>query len=185
MKNFFLFILLALSVSCQKKAKKEPIPKVKENTIDFFEPADLGAFGSGTRLIIYAGFDECGEWGGHEENFEIFSKEDKQFYAKYTRTKVDCEKIGTLYGKPEFQKPYINKEIKLSDKEKLAINEYLSSLIKSKIKEHFPGNSGQSFGAIKTDSTLIIRVYDHNKGNLKNYNKLLTEFNLQKVDIKK
>ena len=154
--------------------------KTNESNIDFFQPADLGAYGSDTRLIIYANFDECGEWGGHKESFEIFSKRDTAFYAKYTKTKVNCETLGELYGKPEFQKPYINKEIKLSRKEKLTINDYLSSLLKSKIKEHFSGNAGKNFGVIKTDSTFNIDVYDHDPENLENYNNLLKEFNLEK-----
>ncbi|WP_431244147.1 hypothetical protein ACQ9BO_07150 [Flavobacterium sp. P21] len=182
MKNFLLLIFIFLIISCDKKIEKNETSTTKTNqTVDFFEPADLGAFGSKTRLIIYAYFDECGEWGGHNESFEIFAKPDKEFYANYKRTKVDCNKLGELYGKPEFQQPYINKEIKLANKQKIAINNYLSQLIKSKIKEGFPGNAGQTFGAIKTDSTLVIDVYDGDRTNLKNYNNLLKEFNLEIV----
>ena len=181
MKNIFFTIFSMLLLSCnQKTDSPATIVKKKEN-IDFFQPADLGAFGSDTKLILYANFDECGEWGGHEESFEIFAKDDKEFYAKYKRTKVDCNEIGKLYGKPEFQKPYINREIKLANKQKIAINDYLSSLIKSKIREDFPGHAGQNFGVIKTDSTLILNVYDSDKRNLENYNKLLKEFHLESV----
>jgi hypothetical protein len=182
MKNILLLIFTIIMISCNKKTGKNDNVKLNENdNVDFFQPADLGAFGSKTRLIFYANFDECGEWGGHKESFEIFSKQDKQFYANYKRTKVDCSKIGELYGKPEFQQPYIIKEIKLANKQKKAINNYLSQLIKSKIKEGFPGNAGQNFGVIKTDSTLVIDVYDSDKKNLENYNKLLNEFHLEIV----
>jgi hypothetical protein len=182
MKNILLLLFTIMMISCNKKTEKNDTVTLNQNdNVDFFRPADLGAFGSKTRLILYANFDECGEWGGHKESFEIFSKEDKQFYANYKRTKVDCNKIGELYGKPEFQQPYIIKEIKLADKQKKAINIYLSQLIKSKIKEDFPGNAGQNFGAIKTDSTLVIDVYESDKKNLENYNKLLKDFRLEIV----
>jgi hypothetical protein len=184
MKNLILLILTVLILSCNKTKEKETLKINKKHIVDFFQPADLGAFGSTTRLILYANFDECGEWGGHKESFEIFSKEDKEFYANYKRTKVDCNKIGALYRKPEFQQPYINKEIKLAHKQKVAINIYLSELLKSKIKESFPGHAGQNFGAIKTDSTLVIDVYDSDKKNLQNYNNLLKKFNLELVKYK-
>lgn len=85
-------------VCCQKEVEKQTNATRNKAAIDFFEPADLGAFGSDVRLIIYANFDECGEWGGHKERFEIFAKKNQAFYAKYTRTKVDCEKLSQLYG---------------------------------------------------------------------------------------
>lgn len=181
MKKILFILLSTLLISCNQKSDSHVNKVKKKENIDFFQPADLGAFGSDTRLIIYANFDECGEWGGHEESFEIFAKEDKEFYANYKRTKVDCNEVGKLYGKPEFQKPYVNKEIKLADKEKIAINNYLASLIKSKIREDFPGHAGQNFGVKKTDSTLTINVYDSDKRNLADYNELLKEFNLEKV----
>ncbi|WP_313578864.1 hypothetical protein [Chishuiella sp.] len=174
--NLLLFCII-IFISCNQQNKKESI-SIDNRTLTFFEPSDLGAFGSKTRLIIYANFDECGEWGGHEESFEIYSKEDKEFYAKYIRTKVDCEKIG----KPEFQQPDISTEYKLNRKNIIAVNTYLSELIQSKISERFPGHAGQKFGVIKSDSTLIIDVYDHNKRNLNNYNNLLKSFNIEKVE---
>ena len=186
MKNTLVLIFTIFMISCCNiKSVKDDISKSNKNDkLDFFQAYDLGSSGSKTRLIIYANFDECGEWGGHTEKFEIFSKRDKEFYANYTRTKVDCNKVGELYGKPEFQRPYINKEINVGYKQKIAINDYLLSLIKSKINENFVGHAGQNFGAIKTDSTLVIDVYDHDKKNLQNYNKLLNAFNLEKVEYK-
>jgi len=178
---FLLMMSIIMFASCNKDEKKENQNETEKSAVSFFQPADIGAFGSKTRLILYANFDECGEWGGHKESFEIFAKEDKEFYAKYKRTKVDCDKVGALYGKPEFQQPYVNKEIKLAAKQKIAINNYLEELIRSKIKENFAGNAGQNFGAIKTDSTLIIDVYDGDKVNIQNYNNLLKAFNLEIV----
>ena len=177
MKNIFILSFFITIISCNKESD------VKKN-IDFFQASEFGSFGSKTRIVFYANFDECGEWGGHKESFEIFAKSDREFYTTYKRTKVDCSKIAKLYGKPEFHQPYINKEIKLSDKQKIAINNYLSQLVISKIRENNFGNSGQRFGVTKSDSTLIIDVYGNDIRNLDNYNKLLSTFNLQKVEYK-
>ena len=179
--NLLLVLFLIILNSCNEKILYDKI-EIREEKLIFFQPTDLGAFGSDTRFIIYAHFDECGEWGGHKESFEIFSKEDKKFYAKFIRTKVDCEKLGELYGKPEFQKSNIEAEFKLTESNIIEINNYLSKLLKSKISERFPGHAGQTFGAMKSDSTLIIDVYDSNKENLINYNTLLKSFKIEEVN---
>lgn len=185
-KILLILPTLLILLSCGNKENKIPKEelKVEKKDILFFEPSNLGAFGSPTRLIIYADFDECGEWGGHKESFEIFAKKDSKFYANYKRTKVDCDKINELYGKPEFQQPHISKEIQLSEDNINAINNYLSKLIKSKIKERSPGHAGQTFGVIKSDSTLLIDIYDNDKENLDNYNELLESFKIEKVSYK-
>ncbi|WP_255555201.1 hypothetical protein [Flavobacterium sp. NKUCC04_CG] len=179
--NLLLLTLLTIFISCKEKNIHKNI-EIENDAISFFEPADLGAFGSKTRLLIYANFDECGEWGGHTESFEIFSKKDRIFYAKYIRTRVDCDKIGELYGSPEFQQPDRTTEFQLTKNNISAINDYLSKLLKSKIHERFPGHAGQNFGVIKSDSTLIIDVYDSNKANLNNYNTLLKAFDIEEVN---
>lgn len=182
-KILLILPTLLILLSCgnkENKTQKED-SSLEKNTIAFFEPSDLGAFGSPTKLLIYANFDECGEWGGHEESFEIFTETGYDFYAVYKRTKVDCDKINELYGTPEFQQPAISKKFQLSDDNIIAINNYLSALVKSKIKERFPGHAGQSYGAINSDSTFVINVYDNNKENLDNYNKLLESFKIEKV----
>src|SRR5690606_10452650 len=177
--NIIVLLILTFLISCNKNDTKI---QTNIDNLNFFQPAELGAFGSKTRFIIYAYFDECGEWRGHEETFEIFSKEDKKFYARYIRTKVDCQKVGEFYGTPEFQQPNIESEFKLTENNIIEINNYLSKLLKSKISERFPGHAGQTFGAMKSDSTLIINVYDSNKENLINYNTLLKSFNIEEVN---
>lgn len=175
--KILLFVLTALFlfISCSnKKQADHPTQHLVQDTLLFFDELD--------RLLLFASFDECGEWGGHEESFEIFTKEDRKFYALYKKTKINCDSIGRLYGTPEFHKPAFSKEFKLSDKEKKAISSYLQKLISGKIKERFPGHAGKTFSVINSDSTLFISIYDNNEENLHNYNTLLEIFNLEKVD---
>lgn len=182
-KALLTLSILLLLISCEKKNDKiqKEETKIEKDTVTFFDPTDLGAFGSPIRLLIYANFDECGEWGGHEESFEFFAKEDRKFYVSFKRSKVDCDK--RLYGRP-IQQPEISKEIQLSKSNIIAVNNYISKLVHSKIKERYPGHAGQSFGVIKTDSTFMINVYDNNNENLDNYNKLLESFKIEKVSYK-
>lgn len=173
----FLITALFLSISCSDKKQADHCTEhLVKDTLLFFDESD--------RLLLFASFDECGEWGGHEESFEIFTKEDRKFYALYKKTKVNCDSIGRLYGTPEFHKPAFSKEFRLSDKEKKGISLYLQQLINGKIKERFPGHAGKTFGAINSDSTLFISIYDYNEENLHNYNALLEIFNLEKVELK-
>jgi len=144
----------------------------------FFDESDLGAGGSKTSLIIYANFDECGEWGGHKEDLVIFAKSDNKFYATFKKSKVDCNQVGTLYGTPEFHNSDYEKTFMLDANHKKAIKDYTQNLIQSKFSERHPGHAGKSFGIIKTDSTLIIDVYDNNSDNFKSYKELQKKLDL-------
>ena len=173
--GLFLTFLFACnnSTSTDKRA---------DNSIEtintFFDEADLGSFGSDTRLYLNAQFRECGEWGGHEEKMVVFAKEDKEFYLNYKKFKVNCDSIGKYYGTPDFQKLEIEKTLRLNDVNKKSISNYIQRIAKSKVEERYPGHAGNSFSVIKSDSTLIISVYDNKKYDIDSYNKLLTELKL-------
>ncbi|MFZ4400460.1 MAG: hypothetical protein ACOYO1_10530 [Bacteroidales bacterium] len=116
----------------------------------------------------------------------VYAKIDKEFYLSYQKFKVNCDSIGDNYGAAEFQKLEFQKTIKLNHDNKKSISAYIHRLAKSKIGERFPGHAGNSFSVVKSDSTLIIKVYDYNIYDIKSYNKLMTELNLPlaKVTIK-
>ncbi len=168
------------STSDDKKVDNE---KGQKNT--FFDEVDLGAFGSDTKLFLNARFSECGEWGGHEEKMIVFAKSDKEFYLNYQKFKVNCDSIGDYYGTPEFQKLELQKTIKLNQDNKKSISEYIERMAKSKIEERFPGHAGNSFSVVKSDSSLIINVYDSKQYDFESYNKLLMELNLPLISQKK
>ena len=156
--------------------------KQTDNSIEtintFFDEADLGAFGSDTRLFLNAQFSECGEWGGHEEKMVVFAKEDKEFYLNYKKFKVVCDSIGKYYGTPDFQKLEIEKTLKLNDVNKKSISGYIQRMVKSKVEERHPGHAGNLFSVIKSDSTLVINVFGGGTFSFDSYNRLLTELNL-------
>jgi len=173
--GLFLTLLFACnhSTSTDKQADNSI---VTINT--FFDEADLGAFGSDTRLFINTQFSECGEWGGHEEKIVVFAKEDKEFYLNYKKFKVNCDSIGKYYGTPDFQKLEKEKTLKLNDANKKSISGYIHRMVKSKVEERYPRHAGNSFSVIKSDSSLIIDVYSGGSYSVDSYNRLLTELNL-------
>jgi hypothetical protein len=154
------------------------VDKINEYSKTFFDEADLGAFGSDTKLFLNAEFSECGEWGGHKEKMVIYAKSDKEFYLSYQKYKVNCDSIGAYYGTPNFQKLELEKTFKLNDINKKSISDYIQRMAKSKIEERHPGQAGNSFSVFKSDSTLLINVYDNKEYDLKSYNRLITELKL-------
>lgn len=172
-------LILTLLFACNSSTQSDKqVDKVNEPINKFFDEADLGAFGSDTKLFLNATFSECGEWGGHEEKMVIYAKSDKEFYLSYEKFKVNCDSIGAYYGTPDFQKLESQKTLKLNQNNKKSISDYIQRMVKSKIEERFPGHAGNSFSIIKSDSTLIIKVYDYKKYDLESYNQLLTELKL-------
>ncbi len=174
-RPFLLGLFLTFLFACNHSASTD-------NTIEtintFFDEADLGAFGSDTRLFLNAKFSECGEWGGHEEKMIVFAKEDKEFYLNYKKFKVNCDSIGKYYGRPGFQKLEVEKTLKLNDANKKSISGYIQRMAKSKVEERYLGHAGNSFSVMKSDSTLIIDVYGGGTFSDDSYNRLLTELNL-------
>ena len=178
MRNAFLFFLLVI-VSCSKKKEVKQI-QLKGKSIEFFDPITLGATGVDSNLKINAFFSECGEWGGHSENMKIFAKEGnyKSYFLNYIKSNIDCDKRDSK-GR-NIEAIVINKTIKLTDSNKKSIIEYMKRMIESKVEERFPGNAGNSFSIINSDSTLVLKVYDYNSKNLISYNQLLKELRLSK-----
>lgn len=150
---------------------------------NFFTDWDLGSSGSKTRLLLNARFSECGEWGGHNEKMVVYAKADREFYLDYQKFKVNCDSIGKYYGTSSFQKLEFEKTIKLNQSNKESISNYIQRMIKSKVGERFPGHTGNSFTILKSDSTLLIEVYDDKEYDLMSYNKLQTELKLPKTKV--
>jgi hypothetical protein len=168
-----LFITLLFACNSHKNSSENA------TISNFFDEVELGAFGSDTKLLINASFSECGEWGGRNENIIIYAnKVDKEIYLNYRKYKVNCDSISTSYGTPYFQKIDSEKTIQLNQENKKSISRFIQRMIKSKIEERFPGHAGNSFSVLKTDSTLLIKVYDNKTYDTESYYKLLVELNL-------
>ena len=125
-------------------------------------------------LKINTRYDECGEWGGHNETITLFSKNDNlKLYAKYIETKVDCESLGK-YGELT-QNTVKNTTREISSPEEVAIKNYLKKLLDYKSQSFVTGNSGMSYSVINQDSTLTIYLYTNNSECKRAFKKLKSE----------
>lgn len=128
----------------------------QDNNIDsteFFEP-ELFA---GDTLYLKVHFMECGEWGGHLETSEIYTK-GKQFYLEYNRYAVDCNTIKENNGVPaQILEETIVKELDAEDIK--GIRRFFHQFIDAKFSEPVPMHAGHLFELKKSDNSLRIRVY--------------------------
>ena len=83
------------------------------------------------RLELTASFDECGEWGGHDEKFDIY-REDKILFVEYIQDIVDCK---DPYA--ENRKIAERKTLQLNETHEKAIVNYLNSLLEIGLKMEY------------------------------------------------
>ncbi|AUC79970.1 hypothetical protein CW736_11610 [Nonlabens sp. MB-3u-79] len=147
-KILFLLIISVFTGSCGTSKKK---PKSK--FADEYQKRILGNVMGLNRLELNASFDECGEWGGHNESFDIY-RENKILYAEYIEDIVDCK---NPYD--ENRKIAERKTIRLNEKHEKAIAEYLNSLLEIGLKMEFPYHAGSYYQAVMNDSTMILKYH--------------------------
>ena len=164
-KVLFILIISVFAGSCGT-SKKNP----KANFMDEYQKRILVNVMGLNRLELSSSFDECGEWGGHNEKFDIY-REDKILYAEYTEDIVDCK---NPYD--ENRKIAEKKTIRLNENHEKAIVKYLKSLLDSGLKMEFPYHAGTYYQAVMNDSMLILKY--HSMGsNWPEYDKLKSELN--------
>ncbi|WP_339810222.1 hypothetical protein [uncultured Imperialibacter sp.] len=152
--NFIL--LLTLMMACQQKDNNQ------ELQIDFFDE-QLMMRSNKPILNIYCHFDECGEWGGHEEFIEI-TKKNKSFLLTHTEYSVNCDSmvseyyLGGLLTRP-YKELVGTSTFELTEAKKRAILNFSTDMVESKFSETFPGYSGITLSLFNSDSTLFIRTY--------------------------
>ncbi len=164
MKKILLLIIIAIfTISCGTSNKKP-----KSNFTDEYQKRILGNVMGLNRLELTASFDDCGEWGGHNETFDIY-RENKILYAEYVEDIVDCKNPYE-----ENRKIAERKTIRLNEKHEKAIAEYLNSLLDIGLKMEIPFHAGSYYQAIMNDSTMILK-YNSARSNWAEYEKLKNE----------
>ncbi len=132
-------------------------------------------------LTIHCQYDECGEWGGHEEVIEINRNDYQDFTLKYVKYDINCDSMMNKFdGKGYVLEPLrtlnivLNKKLRRSDKE--VIYKFCAEMIKCKFQEPFPGgHSGKVLSVTNYDSTLHISTYGKD---VNHYQELLQDLNL-------
>lgn len=171
-----LFVIL--TVSCQNEEVKNQVAK---EDVNFFNE-QLGLILEERTLSIYCEFNECGEWGGHEEYIVVSKKDNNSFKLNYEKYSADCDSMVQEFDGMGYiirpKKVLIKtKEIDLENKGKQAILDFSYEMVRSKFKEEFPGHAGLVLSIANSDSTFFIRTYG---GNANHYLILVNELNLEK-----
>lgn len=130
-------------------------------------------------LFIKSRFADCGEWGGHEELIKIYRSE-KKLKLTYIKYEVNCrtrDQSGLL------QVEKLNKNIKLSRFQKLALMNYMESLMKTQFLNKEISNAGNYFTLEDTKGNLKLTCGGNNPLLLEHYNLLMTKLEFPKVTI--
>ncbi len=179
MTKFQLLLLgLALITCCKKTDVKSHAANEK---INFFDE-ELLLISNKPILNIYCAFEECGEWGGHEEYIVVTKRNKTSFKINYEKYSVNCDSMVTVFISGGYiiqpKKTLIKtREIVVGDAEKQAILDFSLDMVKSKFKEEFPGHSGIILSITNSDSTFFIRTYG---GDAEQYLKMIDKLHLGK-----
>jgi hypothetical protein len=167
MKKILLLIIIPIFAGSCGTSIKKPTSKFA----DEYQKRILGNVMGLNRLELTASFDECGEWGGHNETFDIY-RENKVLYAEYVEDIVDCKNPYE-----ENRKVKERKIIQLNEMHEKAIADYLKSLLEIGLKMELPYHAGSYYQAIMNDSTMILK-YNSARSEWAEYEKL-------KIELKK
>jgi hypothetical protein len=156
MRHFFIIIIITISfakcIDVQNKKNEN------QNLLD-------NIYGTDT-LSIKAWFADCGEWGGHEERFDIFRKNEDSLGIHYLKDTVNCS--GPRY----FNKSIVNEYYKnLDNKEQMAIIVFIEELICKSFNDEGISNAANSYFVTRKVGDLNI-VYHNYRRNWNEFEKL-------------
>ncbi len=151
MKKILLILIISVFTgSCETSERKT------KSNFDELQERVLGNVMGLNRLELSASFDECGEWGGHDEKFDIY-RENKILYAEYIEDIIDCKDLYT-----ENRKIAKKKTIRLNESQEKAIVKYLKSLLETGLKMELISHAGTYYNAVMNDSTMILKYHSIN-----------------------
>ncbi len=178
MKIFFLFLTMFFFLNCSEKTPHEI---VNSDQIKYSFEHILN-YNNEDTIFLKSQFDDCGEWGGHEELIKIYRSK-RKITLTYKKFGVDCgvrDTTGTIV-----QNMKASENISLSNSQQLALMKYINDLIKFKFLNAEMSNSGNFFSLNNTKEDLKISHYGNQPLLLKSYNDLMTVLKLPKVNSEK
>lgn len=168
-QTFFLFlIVLAFSGCSSKKKEVSDIKLLLNNSI---EKNPLGILYQTDTLRLTAKFSECGEFGGHKENIEIFCNYKREYFAKYVRNSINLDCPNNFEETAIIIKDTLFKID--CNKEKLVVK-YLDKLYRRTVTPKMISHSNDYFKAETKYSGLLLFTAEPNK-DWKEFRKLQIE----------
>ncbi|WP_267402284.1 MULTISPECIES: hypothetical protein [unclassified Chryseobacterium] len=175
-KTLILLFSFLLFTSCSNKKSLET-PHVEQPKYSF---ENILSFNKEDTLFIKSQFEDCGEWGGHEELMKIY-RSDKKLKLTYIKFKVDCgvrDSLGSIIQTKKF-----TRHILLSNSQQLALMKYMNDLMKFKFLDEEISHSGNSFSLSNTKGDLKISHYGNQPILIDSYNSLMITLKQSKVNI--
>lgn len=169
MKFFFFIIFFLMLISCRKNSESAAMEYAFENVLH-----------DNDTLLITSRFNDCGEWGGHEEKMKLY-RSGREIILNYIKYSVNCSErnaSGSIIQHKESANSFY-----LSDSQSKAVMNYMTALIKLKFTEQPIGNSGNMFSVENTAGDLHLSCYGSSYLLLDNYNILMEKLHFDKVQI--
>jgi len=137
MKKYICLILILLTGIqgfSQRKFQRSEYSKYLQNH-------PFGSISENYTLLLTGYFDDCGEFGGHEETIELL-RIDRKLRAIVTIYDQSCQE--TNYAQPKIieSKTYLVEENKVS-----FFQEYLSNLLTKSLEYYLPFHAGRIYSA--------------------------------------
>jgi hypothetical protein len=173
MKIFYLtlsatFTILLLSCNLTLNPK---YATTKNRDQPFFDALTLERFNKSNSFMISAGFCECGEWGGHDEEVKIFADSNSILYANHLVYDYNCDS-ARAHGYSQRLGISSTETVELNKFKKDCIVEFIQTMLNAKIDElPIQSHATNSYTASLSDSTLIISIADNSYTMHDNYKK--------------
>lgn len=174
MKNILLIFSFLFFTNCSNK--KTPDQSGSQKSLYAFD--NIVPYQD--TLIIKSSFSDCGEWGGHDEFIKIYRSE-KKIKLTYIKYEEDCNNKDQSGSIVQVEK--MKKNISLSRFQKIALMNYMESLMKSQFLNKVISHSGNFFYLENTDGSLKISCGGNHPTLLENYNLLMTKLEFPRIVI--
>tara|TARA_B110000908_G_C9947841_1_gene311180 strand:- start:32 stop:586 length:555 start_codon:yes stop_codon:yes gene_type:complete len=135
-KHICLILILLTSIQgfSQKKFQRSEYSKYLQNH-------PFGSISENYTLVLTGYFDDCGEFGGHEETIELL-RIDRKLTAIVNIYDKSCQ--DTNYAEPKV----IDSKTYLIEKSKVPFfQEYLTKLLAKSLEEYVPFHAGRTYSA--------------------------------------
>lgn len=176
MKIYLLLFFFIIFTNCSDNKNIEETNYSKQE----YSLGNILSYNNKDTIFIKSRFTDCGEWGGHEEMMKIY-RSGKNINLNYTRFEVNCgvrDSVGSIIQKKE-----LNKNILLSNSQKLIVMNYITALMKFQFLDKEISNSGNFFYLTNTKENLKLSIWGNNPLFIGYYNNLMSSLGFPEVII--
>ena len=161
-----IFFIAGILTNC--RAQEMDLKKRLGTTL----PIDL----NGVKIV--SRFSDCGEWGGHKEEFLIQASSKDSVFCFFKMYAVNCD-TAMKEGFSVSQKLANDTTFILNNQKVSSLEKYFEGMLSLKLSYKFPTNTCNYYGLFNSDSTLRIE-FCGGKNSIDNYLKLKNDLGVHK-----